>query len=115
MSGPPFSLTHTKKGSNQRIAEDVYRFINGGSGGSNIAYGIYDFSILLISTVSSLVSFAIAQWGLSRSFTLPDTNIVLPGFLYSCMLGAIHSVQYGTRGSPSQIIVNAHCIPRCHA
>ena len=49
----------------QRIAEDVYRFINGGSDGSNTAYGIYDFSILLISTVSSLVSFAVVLWGLS--------------------------------------------------
>ena len=66
----------------QRIAEDVYRFINGGSDGSTTAYGIYDFSILLISTVSSLVSFAIVLWGLSRSFTLPGTNIVLPGFLF---------------------------------
>ena len=66
----------------QRIAEDVYRFINGGSDGSNTAYGIYDFSILLISTLSSLVSFAIVLWGLSRSFTLPGTNIVLPGFLF---------------------------------
>ena len=27
----------------QRIAEDVYRFINGGSDGSSDAYGIYDF------------------------------------------------------------------------
>ena len=66
----------------QRIAEDVYRFINGGSDGSNSAYGIYDFSILLISTVSSLVSFAIVLWGLSRSFTLPGTDIILPGFLF---------------------------------
>jgi vitamin B12/bleomycin/antimicrobial peptide transport system ATP-binding/permease protein len=66
----------------QRIAEDVYRFINGGSDGSNTAYGIYDFSILLISTVSSLVSFGIVLWGLSKSFALPGTNIVLPGFLF---------------------------------
>jgi ABC-type uncharacterized transport system fused permease/ATPase subunit len=57
----------------QRIAEDVYRFINGGSDGSSTAYGIYDFSILLISTVSSLVSFAIVLWGLSKSFMLPGT------------------------------------------
>ena len=66
----------------QRIAEDVYRFINGGSDGSNTGYGIYDFSILLISTVSSLVSFAIVLWGLSTSFTLPGTDIVVPGFLF---------------------------------
>ena len=66
----------------QRIAEDVYRFINGGSDGSTTAYGIYDFSILLISTLSSLVSFAIVLWGLSKSFTLPGTDIILPGFLF---------------------------------
>jgi putative ATP-binding cassette transporter len=66
----------------QRIAEDVYRFINGGSDGSSTAYGLYDFSILLISTVSTLVSFAILLWDLSRAFTLPGTDIVVPGFLF---------------------------------
>src|SRR6516162_4734724 len=66
----------------QRIAEDVYRFINGGSDGSSTAYGIYDFSILLISTVSSLVSFAIVLWALSKSFMLPGTDIIVPGFLF---------------------------------
>jgi putative ATP-binding cassette transporter len=66
----------------QRIAEDVFRFINGGSDGSNTAYGIYDFSILLISTIFSLVSFSIVLWSLSKSFTLPGTDIVLPGFLF---------------------------------
>jgi vitamin B12/bleomycin/antimicrobial peptide transport system ATP-binding/permease protein len=66
----------------QRIAEDVYRFINGGSDGSNTAYGIYDFSILLISTVTSLVSFSVVLWSLSRSFTLPGTDILVPGFLF---------------------------------
>ncbi len=66
----------------QRIAEDIYRFINGGSDGSNTAYGIYDFSILLIQNVSTLVSFAILLWELSRSFTLPGTDIFVPGFLF---------------------------------
>ena len=66
----------------QRIAEDVYRFINGGSDGSSTAYGLYDFSILLISTLSSLVSFAIVLWDLSTSFTIPGTDTVLPGFLF---------------------------------
>jgi vitamin B12/bleomycin/antimicrobial peptide transport system ATP-binding/permease protein len=66
----------------QRIAEDVYRFINGGSDGSNAAYGIYDFSILLISTVTTLVSFSIVLWSLSASFTLPGTDIRAPGFLF---------------------------------
>ncbi len=66
----------------QRISEDIFRFINGGSDGSNTAYGLYDFSILLISTVTTLVSFSIVLWDLSESFTLPGTNIVLPGFLF---------------------------------
>jgi vitamin B12/bleomycin/antimicrobial peptide transport system ATP-binding/permease protein len=66
----------------QRIAEDVYRFINGGSDGSNTAYGVYDFSLLLISTLSSLVSFSIVLWNLSKSFSLPGTDIVVPGFLF---------------------------------
>ena len=66
----------------QRIAEGVFRFINGGTDGSITAYGLYDFSILLISTVTSLVSFSIVLWSLSTSFTLPGTDIVLPGFLF---------------------------------
>ena len=51
----------------QRIAEDVNRFIDGGTSG----YGIYSYSILLIATVTSLVSFSIVLWGLSANFTLP--------------------------------------------
>jgi vitamin B12/bleomycin/antimicrobial peptide transport system ATP-binding/permease protein len=66
----------------QRIAEDVHRFINGGNDGSNVAYGLYDFSILLISTVTTLVSFSILLWDISRSFTLPGTDIVFPGLLF---------------------------------
>jgi putative ATP-binding cassette transporter len=66
----------------QRIAEDVYRFINGGSDGTNRAYGLYDFSILLISTITTLVSFSIVLWGLSENFTVPGTAIKIPGFLF---------------------------------
>jgi vitamin B12/bleomycin/antimicrobial peptide transport system ATP-binding/permease protein len=62
----------------QRIAEDVNRFIDGGTEG----YGIYSYSILLISTLSSLVSFAIVLWGLSETFTLPGTDLRVPGFLF---------------------------------
>ena len=36
----------------------------------------------MISTVSSLVSFAIVLWGLSKSFMLPGTDIIVPGFLF---------------------------------
>jgi putative ATP-binding cassette transporter len=66
----------------QRIQEDVYRFIDGGSDGATTSYGIYSYSILLISTLSSLVSFAIVLWGLSESFTVPGTDIKIPGFLF---------------------------------
>ena len=90
----------------QRIAEDVYRFINGGSDGSNTAYGIYDFSILLISTLSSLVSFAIVLWSLSKSFTLPGTDIILPGFLFWVAL------YIGSTSATSKCVLKA-IISRC--
>ena len=62
----------------QRISEDINRFIDGGQ----IGYGIYSFSILLIANLSSLVSFAILLWDLSANFTLPYTTIAVPGFLF---------------------------------
>ncbi len=62
----------------QRISEDISRFIDGG----DVGYGIYSFSILLISNLSSLVSFAILLWILSANFTLPGTHIAVPGFLF---------------------------------
>jgi vitamin B12/bleomycin/antimicrobial peptide transport system ATP-binding/permease protein len=66
----------------QRISEDIFRFINGGNDGSNQTFGLYDFSILLISTVTTLVSFSIVLWTLSESFTFPGTSVALPGFLF---------------------------------
>jgi len=66
----------------QRISEDIFRFINGGNDGSTQAFGLYDFSILLISTITTLVSFSIVLWSLSESFTFPGTDIVVPGFLF---------------------------------
>jgi len=62
----------------QRISEDIVRFIDGGQVGS----GIYSFAILLISKLTSLVSFAILLWDLSANFTLPYTSIAVPGFLF---------------------------------
>jgi vitamin B12/bleomycin/antimicrobial peptide transport system ATP-binding/permease protein len=62
----------------QRIAEDVNRFIDGGEAG----YGIYSYSILLISTMSSLVSFSFVLWELSGNYALPGTDIRVPGFLF---------------------------------
>jgi putative ATP-binding cassette transporter len=64
----------------QRISEDIYRFIDGGQ--TDNVYGLYSFTILLISKLTSLVSFAIILWGLSANFTLPYTHIAVPGFLF---------------------------------
>jgi vitamin B12/bleomycin/antimicrobial peptide transport system ATP-binding/permease protein len=63
----------------QRIAEDVARFIDGGGTDVN---GIYNYTILLIANLTSLVSFAIVLWVLSESFTVPGTDIHVPGFLF---------------------------------
>ncbi len=68
----------------QRISEDVNRFIDGGtdSFGGVGGYGIYSYSIALISTLSSLVAFVVILWTISASFTLPGTDIHVPGFLF---------------------------------
>jgi vitamin B12/bleomycin/antimicrobial peptide transport system ATP-binding/permease protein len=68
----------------QRISEDVNRFIDGGtdSFGGVSGYGIYSYSIALISTLSSLVAFVVVLWTLSANFTLPGTEIHVPGFLF---------------------------------
>jgi vitamin B12/bleomycin/antimicrobial peptide transport system ATP-binding/permease protein len=56
----------------QRIADDVDLFIN----------RTYSFSISLLSSTSSLVSFSIILWTISASFTIPGTEIAIPGFLF---------------------------------
>jgi vitamin B12/bleomycin/antimicrobial peptide transport system ATP-binding/permease protein len=77
------SLTGTQADNpDQRIQEDVARFINGGTDGATTAYGLYSFSLMLISTVSTLVSFSIVLWGISDNFTLPGTDIKTPGLLF---------------------------------
>ncbi len=63
----------------QRIAEDVNRFIDGGTEG----YGIYSFTILLISTLSSVVSYSIVLWGISAQLAFPIAKgVVVPGWLF---------------------------------
>ena len=63
----------------QRIAEDVNRFIDGGEEG----YGIYSFTILLISTLSSVVSYSILLWSISAELAFPIAKgVVLPGWLF---------------------------------
>lgn len=56
----------------QRIADDVDMFIN----------RTYNLSISLIATLSSLVSFSIILWSISSNFTIPGTEIAIPGFLF---------------------------------
>jgi vitamin B12/bleomycin/antimicrobial peptide transport system ATP-binding/permease protein len=63
----------------QRISEDIYRFIDAPTEGQT---GLYGYSIQLISTLSSLVSFAIVLWALSANFSLPGSDIKVPGFLF---------------------------------
>jgi vitamin B12/bleomycin/antimicrobial peptide transport system ATP-binding/permease protein len=53
----------------QRIAEDVRNFLN----------STYAYSISLLSTVSTLVSFSIILWTIPVDFTVPGTEIVVPG------------------------------------
>ncbi|HLH12499.1 MAG TPA: ABC transporter ATP-binding protein/permease [Methylovirgula sp.] len=69
----------------QRISEDINRFIDGGQ----ISYGVYSFSILLLSKLTSFVSFSIILWTLSESFTLPYTHIAVPGFL--CWVAIVYA------------------------
>jgi putative ATP-binding cassette transporter len=56
----------------QRIADDVDMFIN----------KTYNFSISLLSSTSSLVSFSIILWTISANFTIPGTSVAIPGFLF---------------------------------
>jgi putative ATP-binding cassette transporter len=65
----------------QRIAEDVNRFIGYTESGLEVR-GIYAYTIILISTLSTLVSFSVMLWGLSANFTLPGTDLRVPGLLF---------------------------------
>ncbi len=64
----------------QRISEDVYGFIYGGY--NNAGAGIFGYSVTLLSTLTTLVSFALVLWSLSAGFPLPGLNIVVPGLLF---------------------------------
>jgi putative ATP-binding cassette transporter len=62
----------------QRISEDIYGFIYGGGSGT----GLYGYSVTLLQTLTSLVSYAIVLWTLSANFTFPGTELVVPGLLF---------------------------------
>src|SRR5271170_6086853 len=53
----------------QRIAEDIHSFLD----------STYAYSISLLSTVSTLVSFSIILWTIPADFTVPGTDITVPG------------------------------------
>ena len=53
----------------QRIAEDIRNFIESS----------YAYSITVLSSVSSLVSFSIILWTIPADFTIPGTDISVPG------------------------------------
>jgi putative ATP-binding cassette transporter len=61
----------------QRIAEDVRNFLN----------STYAYSISMLSTVSSLVSFSIILWTIPADFTIPGTDITVPGLPFWVALG----------------------------
>jgi len=65
----------------QRITEDVSRFIDGSISGIKVGYGVYNFSVLLTSILSTLVSYSLVLWDLSGNYPIPGTEIVVPGLL----------------------------------
>ncbi|HYA79613.1 MAG TPA: ABC transporter ATP-binding protein/permease [Methylocystis sp.] len=65
----------------QRIAEDVQRFIDGRISGVKVGQGVYGFSLLLADTLSSVASYSLVLWGLSGNYPIPGTSIVVPGLL----------------------------------
>jgi putative ATP-binding cassette transporter len=62
----------------QRIAEDVNFFIDGG----DQSYGVFSFAMRLISSMSSLVSYSIVLWEISAQLTFFDGKLVIPGLLF---------------------------------
>jgi vitamin B12/bleomycin/antimicrobial peptide transport system ATP-binding/permease protein len=67
----------------QRISQDISGFINGsGTGIASGNVGIYNYTILAISSATNLVSFSIILWGISDSLNAPIFGVVIPGFLF---------------------------------
>jgi len=61
----------------QRIAEDVRQFIDGGSNG----VGILPIGLGLLNAIVSLVSFVVILWGLSEAAPLTLYGWTIPGYL----------------------------------
>jgi putative ATP-binding cassette transporter len=66
------SLAGTADNPDQRIAEDTRSFVN----------QTYNFALPLLSQVSTLVSFSIILWMIPVAFTLPGTDLVVPGYVF---------------------------------
>ncbi len=62
----------------QRISEDIYKFIDGAGTGT----GIYGYSVIALQNLTSLVSFSLVLWSLSSGFTIPGLSIIIPGVLF---------------------------------
>jgi putative ATP-binding cassette transporter len=56
----------------QRIAEDTRAFVN----------QTYGFALPLLTQVSTLVSFSIILWSIPVAFSLPGTEIAVPGYIF---------------------------------
>ena len=61
----------------QRIAEDVKQFIDGGSNG----VGVLPIGLGLLNAVVSLASFVVILWGLSEAAPLTLSGWTIPGYL----------------------------------
>ena len=65
----------------QRISQDIYSFIDG-TGGTGGGAGLYNYSVVALQNLTSLVSYAIVLWTLSAGVTLPGLAPVIPGVLF---------------------------------
>ena len=80
----------------QRISEDVIRFIDGQFAGQAGGLGLYSLSISLIATLSTLVSYSIILWNGSALLSFPGTTFKIPGLL---LWAAIVFALIGTGGA----------------
>ena len=80
----------------QRISEDVIRFIDGQFAGQAGGLGLYNLSINLISTLSTLVSYSIILWNESALLSFPGSSFKIPGLL---LWAAILFAVLGTGGA----------------
>ena len=75
--------SHRADNPDQRISQDIGGFINGSGTGSNSGnYGIYNYTIQLISAATNLVAFSIILWNISSRMSVPFLDIEIPGLLF---------------------------------